>query len=208
MPTPVLSPLPTTPVAPDTAKQAGLAVFRGSDRLAYPPLPWTLEELVGSTWRNLSTGAPGTVIRLQDALTCRGPRPQAIMAILYGRQAWIDSLGFWWGPSFVIEHWVRVDHWPPADQLPWFGVELREYRSDIAQLAAQLAFLLEHWETCSCPVENRNSKQQDIRSARKAVEGVLARLRQFAERHSLEVSPDLLNSGLECMRQPTQFALL
>jgi hypothetical protein len=208
MPTPVLSPLPATPVAPAIARQAGLACCSGRDRLSYPPLPWPLEDLVGTSWRNLFTGAPGTVIRLQDVPIARRMRPQPIMAVLYGQRAWADSLGLWWGPSFVIEHWVRVDHWPPPDQLSWFGVELGHYRGDIAHLEHQLAFLLEHWETCSCPVENRNLLRQDVQSARKSVEGVLARMRQFAGRFRLEVSPDLLNSGLERMRQPTQLSLL
>jgi hypothetical protein len=48
MPTPVLSPRPATPVAPETAQQAGLAGFRGRDRLSHPPPPWTLEDLVGT----------------------------------------------------------------------------------------------------------------------------------------------------------------
>lgn len=201
----LVSPLPSTQVA--LGDLLALSHQDLGDRRSYPRLPWTFEELVGTRlsqplhWRarhrhspwgrahGAWVAAPSNHGRaLRAARMDRFPRPLL-------------------GPSFVIEHWVRVDHWPPADQLPWFGLELRHYRSDIASLEGQLAFLLEHWETCSCPAENRNITQQDILSTRKAVEGVLARMRQFAGRHDLEVSPDLLNSGLECMRQFTQFVL-
>ena len=131
MSTIIYSPLPAASAAPEVAKQAGLAALR-MRREHYPPLPWPLEELVGTAWRNLWTGSLKWVARLDSRTPQQKPHPY--FATRLDWRIWGDSPGLWWGKMFVIEDWVRIDHWPPSEQLPWFGTELHFHRACIAQL--------------------------------------------------------------------------
>ncbi len=178
----ICSPLPAEPTSPEVAKQAGLAAI-GVGRERYPPLPWLLEELVGTAWRNPYTGSLKWVARLECSHEKQKPRPY--FATRLDWRIWGDSPGLWWGKIFVIEHWVRVDHWPPAEQMLWFGTELRCHRESIAHLEQQLAEIVAHPERACCPVENTTMFQQDLAAHRKALGHVLERLRRFATEHHL-----------------------
>jgi hypothetical protein len=203
----IYSPLSTEPTSPEAARQVGFATA-SAGRKRYPPLPWQMEDLVGTIWRNLYTGAPGTAICLEE-VSCSGrPRLRPVMAVPACRGAWIEDLGLWWGPDYLIEHWIRVDHWPPSDQLPWFGVELRDYRWSIAHLEQQIAYIEAHWGGVSCPVENRNSLRREVQSHRREIMHIEQRLRLFAEQHHLMIPLELLNSGLPYALGPTQLTLL
>jgi hypothetical protein len=201
----IYSPLPAASAPPEVAKQAGLAALR-MRREHYPTLPWPLEELVGTAWRNLYTGSLKWVARLGRSRPQQKPRPY--FATRLDWRIWGDSPGLWWGKVFVIEDWVRIDHWPPAEQMPWFGTELRFYRESIAHLEGQLVHIAAHPDRALCPVENTAMFQEDLADHRKELGHVLARLRRFAAEHHLDIPPDILNSGVECARLPTQLALL
>lgn len=79
----------------------------------YTLLPWKLEDLPGTTWRNVWTFSSYTVQKIQENNWGKlGPDPEDLAGVLF-------SIGLWRGDRFCIEHWVRVDHLLPKNQLDW-----------------------------------------------------------------------------------------
>ena len=198
--TPLYSPLPTEPVD----ALAALAAYReNQDRDRFPALPWAMEELAGSLWRNLHTGTlsrVGEVVVVEDG----GLSPRFDSEL-----AWTHhGPGYWWGGRYVIEHWIRVDHWPVAMQLAWFGVELAHHREAMRRYEERIAALGASPEKSSTAAQNRRMYRESLGGEQKKLRQAIGRMRQFAERHGLEVSLDLLNSGLvQGTPQPVQMLL-
>jgi len=110
-----------------------------------------------------------------------------------------QSPGFWWGDGcFMIEHWIRVDHWPAEAQLDCFGLELAFHRWMMAWCEQAIAFY---------QGRATGMYEEYLAEHRRELPGVLARLLQFAETHRLAIPLDLLNTGLESARQPAQLLL-
>lgn len=78
----------------------------------YSILPWSLEELPGTSWRNAHTAKVVSVQRLGENRWGEiGPDPWASGGMF--------SIGLWRDGQFCIEHWVRVDHLPAEMQIEW-----------------------------------------------------------------------------------------
>jgi hypothetical protein len=187
----IVSPLPGAPI--ERSQLLRLPTLDFGERSNYPQLPWKLSELVGSTWRNLHAGTLEQVDRIDDTghrpLPCFHPRFPG------SRQ----SPGFWWGDGcFMIEHWIRVDHWPAEAQLDCFGLELAFHRWMMAWCEQAIAFY---------QGRDTGMYEEYLAEHRRELPGVLARLRQFAETHRLAIPLDLLNTGLASARQPAQLLL-
>src|SRR5229473_4733218 len=118
--TPVYSPHPFETSDPEQVIEAAQSQKMDLEAsIAYPLLPWTLEDLPGTTWRHLPSGLPMRVDRIgidEDG------RPMPVPADeIVGPGEYLPDLGSWRNDRFCIEHWVRVDHLPPAIQLAWFS---------------------------------------------------------------------------------------
>jgi hypothetical protein len=139
--TDVWSPLPTIPAtaadvlaAWHTASGAGFVDLR--------PLPWAIEDLDGSTWRQVHTGW------LAEAHLARG---DAGLPVLAWRTALYqgDSMGGWhrtprdpWPAiehpgRYVVERWVRGSL-RPEFWLTWRAVELASIDAEIAENNSRL----------------------------------------------------------------------
>ena len=105
------------------------ARFRDRKPLGHSPtlLPWTMEELPGTTWRNAYTFAPETVKELNtDNFGKTGPDPAETSGIMF-------SIGLWRGGQFCIEHWIRVDHLPAKVQQAWAAARVGYCRQEVRQ---------------------------------------------------------------------------
>ena len=82
-----------------------------------PPLPWTMDSLVGSTWVNLWSGARHTVVaivceRSGLPIPCWSQDGEGVYAYLHGP-------GIWWSNRYVIDNWLRLDTLQLALQEIW-----------------------------------------------------------------------------------------
>ncbi len=168
--TPIYSPHPAEPRDPTQVIEAAQRRKKGlKASLSYPSLPWTLEELPGTTWRHVPGGLPMRVARI--GIDEQG-KPMPIEADeIIGPGEYLPELGCWWNDRFCIEDWVRVDHLSPTIQLAWIRTEIA-HRRDWAMLVCLDWFTRKHAEE------------------KAAVALRLARA--FAEQHGLPLPPDLL----------------
>ncbi len=141
-------------------------------RPSYPAWPWAIEELHDTAWRNLQGGGIRQVLSIHERLG----RPVLDQG---------EIIGFWADDRFVVEHWVRVDHLPPATQLLWFGMELAYWRSQANSKA--------------CRTRAKSPEQEIDRVTREA--------RAFALCHGLCAEPDVLNAGINTLPGSVQMAL-
>ena len=112
-------------------------------------------------------------MRIDRVGTDEDGRPMPIAAEeIIGPGEFLPELGCWWNDRFCIEHWVRVDHLPPAIQLAWF-------RTEIAHRRAQTMLVCLDW------LARKHAEEEAAVALRLA--------RAFAEQHGLPLSPDLLS---------------
>jgi hypothetical protein len=106
-------------------------ITRGKDdRDTYPPLPWPLEALPGTIWRNVSTGRP---LRIDSIKIDRWGQRMPVAAD--EANDGYPGLGLWHDQErFCIEHWVRVDHLPASAQLAWYQFEVRFRRQELGRI--------------------------------------------------------------------------
>ena len=79
----------------------------------YPILPWTMDQLPGTAWRNLYTFGLETIHEIRENRDGKlGPDPDIYINSMF-------SIGLWANARFVIGHYVRVDHLPPTIQMQW-----------------------------------------------------------------------------------------
>ena len=134
----------------------------------YPALPWTMEELVGSDWRNVYTGGRERVLRIGHD---RWKRPCLVTDFhdYEPEQEVVLSLGLWWTDErYVIENEIRVDTLPPETEMEY---ALRQ----LARLAGNLEHNKMAW-------------------FREEVDAAEEYVRSFAQKHNLP-APDVKNIG-------------
>jgi len=98
-------------------------------RLPFPMtvLPWTMDELPGTTWRNVWTHTSETVEAIKEnRYGVLGPDPDIWINAMF-------SLGLWRKDQFCIEHWVRVDHLSALVQVAWASEQVASCRRDLLQ---------------------------------------------------------------------------
>jgi len=143
--------------------------FNFESRDTAPALPWTIDQLPGSRWVNIYTGretaiGPIGIDRWGQAVA---PYANESFASLPGAQ-YINTLGLWWSDRYVIEHWIRCDHWEPAQRLVWFGAELQDIR---------------------------RSSSGDPERHKKLERAALAKQQRFADQHGLVLTTEQINAG-------------
>ena len=98
-----------------------------SDR--YTALPWPMESLPGTVWRNLYTASPHTVTEIGlDRVGRLGPDPNCVLSF---------SIGCYRSDRFEIDHWVRVDCLPPAVQVAWAVRRVHYCKQELEALLKQ-----------------------------------------------------------------------
>ena len=71
----------------------------------------TMEDLPGTTWRNLWTADPHTITTIgPDRFGKIGPDPTSYATF---------CIGYWTADQFQIRDWVRVDNLPAHTQIAW-----------------------------------------------------------------------------------------
>jgi len=199
--TPLYSPLSCDPSLSYEDLYASYEMTIVQPRDCYPALPWCMEVLVGTIWRNIHTGEAQTVHhlgmnRFGKPVLCAAPaNPPAP----FGQD--LEIIGFWSGDRYIVEHWVRVDHQSEEAQLCWFGVEL-------AWLSRQILFCEDkiaeyRWDTTNRNLQKRAKKDYQLR-----LQEAEARMREFADRHHLSIPLEVLNSGIiGSERSPAQMVM-
>ncbi len=96
-------------------------------RDSFPALPWSMEELVGSEWRNLYTNSLSKVVRVGkdrwgQSVLVEDDRTPCVPVLPDGEV--VLSLGLWWKTAgrremYVVENEIRVDVLPPDLQMAY-----------------------------------------------------------------------------------------
>lgn len=93
----------------------------------YSLLPWTMDELPGTAWRNVHTFSLEIIKEIRENKWGKpGPDPDP----------WINSMfsiGLWANDRFVIGHYVRVDHLPATIQMQWHIAAIARQGREVAQ---------------------------------------------------------------------------
>ena len=111
-------------------------------RDSYPALPWSMEELVGSEWRNLYTSSLSRIVRVgkdrwgQSVLV----EDDRILPVPPDGEV-VLSLGLWWKTAdqreiYVVENEIRVDVLPPDSQMAYALRDVEHLMANIPQRGA------------------------------------------------------------------------
>jgi hypothetical protein len=189
---PVYSNMPTSFCTPDEANaiercistKLGNKFLEARDTAL--ALPWTLDQLAGTRWINIYTGreeaiGPICIDRWGQAVAPYANDPFARIAD-DPRSQYLNTLGLWWSDRYVIEHWLRCDHWRPEQRLVWFGAELAHIRG------------------------NANDPEWQKKHEREA----LAKQQRFADQYGLVLTTEQINAGRGQRKdgKPEQLSLL
>lgn len=181
------------PVAPGECSPTNVIAFVRSlrfDRASYLCLPWSLEELAGTTWANLWIG---TRISVTAELLPRLDKDAAGCPRTFSEWHW--ELGFFDRGlrRHIIEHWVRIDHLSLDLQLAWRAVEIAFHRRCIADEERHLTSLTQGRSSLAPMTDaiNRNTHERALRRARQSFAVAARALRTFATMHHLEIPADL-----------------
>lgn len=192
--TPVYSPFSIAEVpTPDCAKliYQEICVKRLWPRKTYPALPWAMEQLVGTTWRNIHCGDLTQVMAIQQD-RWNNPVLAYKSEHSWGEPRW--QLGLFWpdefdGGRYVVEDWVRVDLLPAEDQLRWFEFHL-------GRINAQIALDVQRLAECA-PGGDRVKRQwriEDLARDRREAAAAEKLLRSFASSAGLQISAEIVNA--------------
>ncbi len=171
-------------------------------RECYPALPWQMETLVATTWRNIHSGEIQTVHhiginRFGKPVLCTAPAKSSKPE----RQD-LEIIGFWSGERYIVEQWTRVDHQSEEAQLRWFGVERAWLHEQIVFCDCKIAEY--RWDTT-----NRTLQKRAKTEYQRQLCVTEAGMHEFATRYDLPIPFEVLNSGIVgSERAPAQMALL
>lgn len=168
-------------------------------RACYPTLPWSMETLIGTIWRNIHSGEAQIVHhiginRFGKTVLCAAPAEP-----LRGQDQ--EIIGFWSGDRYIVEQWVRIDQQSEEAQLHWFGVELAWLRGKLIFCEDKIAEY--RWDTTNRNLQKRAQKEYQLQ-----LHGAETHMRDFAARHHLSIPLEVLNSGIVgSEHDPAQMAL-
>jgi hypothetical protein len=198
----------TTPYAPETRSLVELqATYRhwqrrdlwddGDPRDHFPACATDMHDLIGTTWRNIHTAS---AVEVGPVLADRWGSPH-----LCGRR-WSheedrpqryrqlnESIGIWMHGHYAVEHWVRVDHWAPADAIQWYVLAVAVQRDHIAAAQRRAAEIRANWHTTSCASFNLRLAETTARRHTEQLAVALRELHAFADEHGLLVTTDIAN---------------
>ena len=154
-------------------------------------LPWPMEKLAGSRWRNIHTGtlvhvtglAPQRRASQGPTLKYRHVAPLA-QAGDVNLSTLLDELGLWWNGRYLVEHWTRIDLLPPKEQWAWFEAEARHIQVGAEIALAGMREYAAHPEY-SCAAINYRLKEHDLAYRRAEMEATRRAADSFLRRHAL-----------------------
>lgn len=155
-------------------------------RQQYPALPWQMEDLPGTTWRNVYTASIHTVQRLDENRFGKiGPDPDK----------WTNSMfeiGLWVGDRFCIDHWVRVDHLSPKVQVDWARERVAYCRQRLARQYESLERVKQGKSGGSV-----SYRKQVITRHKKYVDQARRELQDIAAQLHVPLTVNILNIGVQ-----------
>lgn len=174
-----------------------------TSRDLYPPLPWVMADLPGTTWRNVYVRRATTIKGIR-ANRCGelGPDPDECINAMF-------EIGLWWGDRFVIDHWVRVDHLNIEAQMDWHLAEVARNISEHHRAVQALQKKRkERRGRYSCYGANLRIRQADVERAETRRETTIRLARAFADKHGIVFTTDTMNQIVVRQDQTAQLALL
>lgn len=164
-------------------------------------LPWTMDQLSGTTWANIWTchieTIGGVMADRWGQAVPTWERPEYPFSKTPGhRHSPTFCIGHWYSGFYSIEHWIRLDVLTPAEQLVWYAGRVARLRDDIAQHRDSAQEIKENWERTSMPGTNYRLQIEGVKSHQRDLSIALQAMHAFAKQHGLYVSPDHINGTL------------
>lgn len=157
----------------------------------YSILPWNLEELPGTSWRNAHTADLVTVQRLgKNRWDKIGPDPWA--------DGGMFSIGLWRDGQFCIEHWVRVDHLPAEMQIEWAKERVAICRAELLRRQRELTDAKRRGDGITYKKHSVEWKAASLEQARQE-------LVTLCEELGVGDTIDILNVGIQSDEQMRMF---
>jgi hypothetical protein len=165
----------------------------------YSILPWTMEELPGTQWRNAHTYKLTTI---QEITTNRhgqrGPDPDPWINTMFSIGLWRPVRDRETEEVFCVEHWIRVDNLPPQEQIEWAKERVTWARQELLQAQEALK---------KAKQEGRRirARQLSVQWDRKYLDEARRDLISLSERFGLMLSTNILNVGVQPGEQLAMF---
>jgi hypothetical protein len=161
-------------------------------------LPWTMFDLLGTTWANIWTCAWDTIGSIV-ADRWGNPVPAFERPVFPGgphhRHLPTFCIGNWYDEHYSIDYWVRIDTLTPAEQLVWHAGRVANLRDHIAQERDSAIEIKENWDRTSLPATNYRMKVEAVKGYQEQLSLALQALHAFAKQHGLDVEPDHINGA-------------
>jgi len=154
---------------------------REPSREHYPILPWTMDELPGTTWRNPYTAGSVTIHEIRENRAGKpGPDPDPWINAMF-------AIGLWWGDRFVIDCWVRVDHLSIETQMEWHLALVIYCAGEVGKARRSLEDK-KNARADSCHGANVNLRKRDLERTQEQHADAARKAREFATSHGLPVA--------------------
>jgi hypothetical protein len=164
-------------------------------RASFPALPWDMQSLRSTTWRNIHTGGAVTV---NDLVIADGwGHPHLAQArertCVNERYPSPIGLGLWTDGRYVVEHWVPTISWAPTDEIHWHAKEVAYILDQLVSAKADAEDIAGNPHKHSCAHTNYGLRISEVRAYSQRVREIRAQMEAFAQQHGLVITPDLLN---------------
>jgi hypothetical protein len=148
----------------------------------YPILPWTMNELPDTAWRNLHTFSLEIIQEIRENRYSKpGPDPDPYINAMF-------SIGLWSNNRFVIGHHVRVDHLPAFIQMEWHTAAIDYCGKQVAQAQDRLQRHRVANRYNSCYTSNLNLRKRNVKRTLTSLSQASQHATEFATLHHLPVS--------------------
>ena len=188
--TPIYSRFPHTTTVQASTLIGTLTRIQDRDVSQYILLPWALENLPDTTWRNVWTHDSYTVHKVQKNNWGElGPDP--------GDNAGMFPIGLWREDRFCIEHWIRVDHLSPDAQIDWAVERVAHCQKQLANIRKQRNKKGQRKGYCHSPHYYKleiNWRESDLSQAQE-------KLSTLSQTLTIPLSTHLLNVGAQTGQQ-------
>jgi len=161
----------------------------------YTLLPWSMEEMPGTTWRNVYTANVHTVERIaKNRFNKPGPDPDEYINEMFEPGLWrLDADETEW---YCVEHWIRVDHLTPEIQVDWACARVAYRQQELAQQRQTLGRVKRGEEGGSV-----SYLKKVIAWHQEYVEQARLELQDLAARLKVPLTTNILNVGIQAGEQ-------
>ena len=170
------------------------------DRDNYLALPWAMQDLVGTIWRNVHAGSLKMINALQMDQWGQ-PQLPTVSEYSTGYLTW--TLGLWLYDRYIVDDCMRVDHLSLEEQLVWFGFRVGHLREIVAWQRRQSndSPRITQWPT--------RVKEKDLPFEEQELFYAEQQMQVFAQKNNLSIPPEILHYKVEpCEQRWDRIALL